>query len=214
MVSCREVYNVYKQKLSLQNKLFTQLYWREFYTIVSYYHPINKGATNPKYNNIKWINSSSLFKKWKEGKTGVPIVDAGMRELNTTGYMHNRCRMITSNFLIKILHIDWKLGEKYYATQLTDYDPCVNNGSWQWSSGSGTDTQPFFRVFNPYLQSQKYDKQCSYIKKWCPEYKDVPCSDIHNWNIKYINYPKLRKPIVTDIDKERKISISIYKKIY
>ena len=167
-----------------------------------------------KYNNLKWDNNANYFNKWKKGKTGYPIVDAGMREMNETGYMHNRARLITSNFLIKLLLIDWRKGEQYYATQLVDYDPSVNNGNWQWGAGSGADSQPYFRIFNPWLQSKKFDKDCEYIKKWLPELKDVNDKDIHNWEIKHkdysINYPK---PII-DYKIQKEKSIAMYKKLF
>jgi len=128
------------------------------------------------------------------------------------GYMHNRARLITSAILIKILNIDWKWGEKYFATMLIDYDPVVNNGNWQWGAGCGVDSQPYFRIFNPWTQAKDYDPDCVYIKKWIPELKDVPAKDILKWdlvcdNYKNINYPK---PIV-DYKEERNIILSTYK---
>jgi deoxyribodipyrimidine photo-lyase len=119
---------------------------------------------------VPWRNDEADFKKWCEGKTGSPIVDAGMRELNTTGYMHNRVRMITASFLTKHLLIDWRWGEAYFAKKLLDFDLSSNNGGWQWAAGSGTDAAPYFRVFNPYSQQQKFDKDFKYIKKWVPEF--------------------------------------------
>lgn len=145
------------------------------------------------YAGIKWWdpNHKDFFKKWCEGKTGCPIVDASMRHLNATGYMPNRNRMIVSNFLVKDLHINWQEGEKYFATRLTDYDPCQNNGGWQWSAGCGVDSQPYFRIFNPKLQSQKVDKHCAYIKKWLPELKEVENADVHEWETTH-NYPEYK----------------------
>lgn len=122
------------------------------------------------------------FRAWCEGETGFPIVDAGMRELNTTGYMHNRVRMIVASFLIKDLHIDWRLGEKYFAQKLVDYDPAVNNGNWQWVASTGCDAQPYFRIFNPWLQQQKFDPDCLYIKRWLPALTSIPAKIIHNLN--------------------------------
>ena len=145
------------------------------------------------------------FKKWCKGETGYPIVDAGMREMNTTGYMHNRARLITSNFLNRMLGYNWTVGEKYYATMLTDYDPSVNNGNWQWIASTGTDPKPYFqRLFNPWLQSKKFDPQALYVKKWIPELKDVSAKHIHEWD-KYhtdvyiapiVNYKEARKKSV------------------
>ena len=144
----------------------------------------------PKYDKIKWSTNNNIFKKWCEGKTGYPIVDAGMREMNETGYMHNRSRLITSNFLVKLGLISWEKGEKYFAQKLTDYDPSVNNGNWQWTSGSGADSQPYFRIMNPWTQSEKFDKNAEYIKKWVPELKNVEPKHIHNWE-KFNNQYKI-----------------------
>jgi len=142
-----------------------------------------------KFNKFKWINNKEWFKAWCEGKTGFPIVDACMRQLNKTGYMHNRGRLITSNFLTRILICNWKWGEKYYATKLVDYDVAVNNGNWQWSAGTGTDTAPFSqRIFNPWLQSEKFDMNCGYIKQWIPELIDVDNKHIHRWDKYYSQY--------------------------
>lgn len=126
-----------------------------------------------KYDKIKWRNNESEFEKWCQGKTGYPIIDAGMRQLNETGYMHNRVRMIVASFLCKHLLIDWRWGESYFAQKLNDYDLSANNGNWQWVSGSGCDSAPYFRVFNPMIQTEKFDKDLVYIKKWIPEF-DTP----------------------------------------
>ena len=127
-------------------------------------------AFRAKYDKIPWRESEEEFKLWCEGKTGYPIVDAGMRELNATGYMHNRVRMITASFLTKHLLMDWRQGEAYFAIKLLDFDLASNNGGWQWASGSGTDAAPYFRIFNPTAQMEKFDKQRTYVKKWVPEY--------------------------------------------
>tara|TARA_Y100000739_G_scaffold93303_1_gene79983 strand:- start:10 stop:522 length:513 start_codon:yes stop_codon:yes gene_type:complete len=123
----------------------------------------------PKYNAIKWLNNPNDFEKWCTGNTGYPIVDAGMRQLNKTGYMHNRVRMITAGFLCKHLLIDWRLGEAYFAKKLLDYELSSNNGNWQWAAGTGCDAAPYFRIFNPYEQQKKFDKNQDYIKKWVSE---------------------------------------------
>jgi deoxyribodipyrimidine photo-lyase len=128
------------------------------------------GAFKPLYNQIAWRNNEEDFARWKDGKTGYPIVDAGMRELNTTGFMHNRVRMIVASFLTKHLLIDWRWGEAYFAEKLLDFELASNNGGWQWAAGSGVDAAPYFRVFNPTLQTEKFDKQFQYIKQWVPEY--------------------------------------------
>ncbi len=147
-----------------------ELIWREFYSAILQHFPhVTKEAFNKKYNKIPWRNDETEFKKWCEGKTGFPIVDAGMRQLNQTGYMHNRVRMITASFLTKHLLIDWRWGEAYFANKLLDYELASNNGGWQWAAGTGTDAQPYFRVFNPESQTQKFDPKLDYIKKWVPE---------------------------------------------
>ena len=140
-----------------------------------------------------------------------------MNELNETGYMHNRARLITSNFLNRILGMDWRLGEKYYSTKLVDYDPSVNNGNWQWIASTGVDPKPYFqRLFNPWTQGLKYDKNAEYIKKWVPQLKDIPSKDLHNWEEKYMNYDlkklKYFKPIVS-YKEGRKLSIEMYRSI-
>ena len=145
--------------------------------------------------------------------TGYPIVDAGMRQLNETGYMHNRLRLITSNFLNRMLGMDWREGELYYAQQLTDYDPSVNNGNWQWTASVGVDTKPYFqRLFNPWLQSEKFDKDAEYIKKWIPELKNIPAEHLHKWDEYHSKYPKVNypKPVV-DYKKARERSANMYR---
>lgn len=150
-----------------------ELIWREFYMMVLHHFPHTADhAFKPEYDRIKWINDEAQFKAWCEGKTGYPIVDAGMRELNTTGYMHNRVRMITASFLSKDLLIDWRWGERYFAEKLLDYEMASNVGGWQWAAGSGTDAAPYFRIFNPESQTKKFDPDLKYIKKWVPEYAD------------------------------------------
>ncbi|SEH84290.1 deoxyribodipyrimidine photo-lyase [Paenimyroides aquimaris] len=148
-----------------------ELIWREFFMQILYHFPkVVNQSFKSKYDNIKWRNNEREFEKWCEGKTGYPIVDAGMRQLNQTGFMHNRVRMITASFLCKHLLIDWRWGEAYFAQKLNDYDLSANNGNWQWASGSGCDAAPYFRVFNPTVQTEKFDKNLEYIKKWVPEF--------------------------------------------
>jgi len=147
-----------------------ELIWREFYSAILQHFPhVTKEAFNKKYDKIPWRNDEAEFKKWCEGKTGFPIVDAGMRQLNQIGYMHNRVRMITASFLTKHLLIDWRWGEAYFANKLLDYELASNNGGWQWAAGTGTDAQPYFRVFNPESQTKKFDPKLDYIKEWVPE---------------------------------------------
>jgi len=151
-----------------------ELIWRDFYHAILYHFPeVGKGFSfKPAYDNIEWRRDEGEFEKWCIGQTGYPIVDAGMRELNATGFMHNRVRMITASFLCKHLLIDWRLGESYFAGKLLDYDLASNNGGWQWASGSGCDSAPYFRIFNPSLQTKKFDAQLDYIKKWVPEFQE------------------------------------------
>jgi deoxyribodipyrimidine photo-lyase len=149
----------------------SELIWRDFFFQILWHFPhVEKEAFHPQYDNIKWRDSKSDFEKWREGKTGYPLVDAGMRELKATGYMHNRVRMVAASFLVKHLLIDWRKGEKYFAEKLLDFDLASNNGNWQWVAGSGCDAAPYFRVFNPQTQIKKFDPDYVYIKKWIPEY--------------------------------------------
>lgn len=146
-----------------------ELIWRDFYHMILWHYPHVERAFKPQYDRIKWRNNEAEFTAWCEGQTGYPIVDAGMRELNETGFMHNRVRMIVASFLTKHLLIDWRWGEAYFAQKLLDYDLAANNGGWQWAAGSGCDAAPYFRVFNPELQTKKFDPELKYIKKWIPE---------------------------------------------
>ncbi|MBW3021154.1 FAD-binding domain-containing protein, partial [Candidatus Woesearchaeota archaeon] len=201
-ISIREIYSSFKE--NFQEVLINEVYWRDFFTHIIYHFPnVLDGAFKNKYDKIKWDNDKKLFQKWCEGKTGFPIVDAGMRELNTTGYMHNRVRMIVASFLVKDLHINWQWGEKYFAQNLIDYDPAVNNGNWQWAASTGCDAQPYFRIFNPWSQQEKFDRDCEYIKKWVPELKDLTSYEIHNLykNHNLKNYPK---PIVEHKEESQK----------
>ena len=166
-----------KKAFELNETYLNELIWREFYQMILAYNPqVVDKAFKPAYDAIPWRNNEKEFQAWCEGKTGYPIVDAGMRELNTTGYMHNRVRMIVASFLTKHLLIDWRWGEAYFAAKLLDFDLAANNGGWQWAAGTGTDAQPYFRIFNPESQTEKFDKDLKYIKKWVPELgtKDYP----------------------------------------
>jgi len=211
-ISIREAYWTTVNAYGKNHPLIMQYYWREFYYYILDNYPDNLGhAMRTKYDDIKWWDKPEWLKAWKEGKTGCPIVDAGMRQMNMTGFMHNRLRMIVSNFLIKDLHIDWREGEKYFAQMLVDYDVPNNNGGWQWSAGTGTDSQPYFRIFNPYTQSEKFDKDAEYIKKWVPELKDIPSKDIHNWENSYSKYKDIYiKPLVIHSE-EREKTLDMYK---
>jgi deoxyribodipyrimidine photo-lyase len=159
------------QKLS--DSWLNELCWREFYMMILWHFPhVTKGSFKPQYDSIEWRNNETEFQAWCDGKTGYPIVDAGMRELNTTGYMHNRVRMVVASFLTKHLLIDWRWGEAYFASKLLDFDLSANNGGWQWAAGSGCDAAPYFRIFNPYEQTKKFDSDLKYIRKWVPEFQD------------------------------------------
>lgn len=158
----------------LSETFLNELIWRDFYHMILWHFPHVMGNSfKPEYDKIKWRNNEKEFHAWCEGKTGYPIVDAGMRELNATGYMHNRVRMIVASFLTKHLLIDWRWGEAYFASKLLDYDLAANNGGWQWAAGSGCDAAPYFRIFNPYLQTKKFDPQLKYIRKWVPEFEEL-----------------------------------------
>jgi deoxyribodipyrimidine photo-lyase len=184
-----------KHAMELNATFFNELIWREFYQMIIFHFPHSaKDSFKPKYDAIAWENNEQVFKKWCIGETGYPIVDAGMRELNTTGFMHNRVRMIVASFLSKHLLIDWRWGEAYFASKLLDYELAANVGGWQWAAGCGCDAAPYFRVFNPLLQAERFDAQQIYIKKWVPE----------------IGTPAYAKPIVEHVF-ARNRAISTYK---
>lgn len=186
-----------RQALKLNETFLNELIWRDFYHMILWNFPqVGKGKSfKPAYDLIQWRNNEKEFKAWCEGQTGYPIVDAGMRELNETGFMHNRVRMIVASFLCKHLLIDWRWGEAYFAEKLLDFDLAANNGGWQWASSSGCDAAPYFRVFNPSLQTEKFDKDLQYIKKWVPEFQEF-------------NYPQ---PIVAH-ELARKRVLEVYAK--
>jgi deoxyribodipyrimidine photo-lyase len=167
-VSIRKLVQVALKK---NDTWLNELIWREFYSMILYHFPqVVSQSFKPAYDAIRWRNKEEEFQRWCDGQTGYPIVDAGMRELNETGFMHNRVRMITASFLTKHLLIDWRWGEAYFAKKLLDYELASNNGGWQWAAGTGCDAAPYFRVFNPYLQTDKFDPDMKYIKKWVPEW--------------------------------------------
>ena len=164
-----------KKAIAEDNEIFWQeLIWREFFMQILWHfpHTVDK-AFKSKYDRIEWRNNEEEFKTWCEGKTGYPLVDAGMRELNETGFMHNRVRMLVGSFLCKHLLIDWRWGEAYFAEKLHDYEMASNVGNWQWVAGSGVDAAPYFRIFNPTSQIKKFDSDHKYIKKWVPEYQEL-----------------------------------------
>lgn len=169
VVSVRKM--VRKADHASEKTFLSELIWREFFMQILYHFPHTKDkAFKSKYDRIEWVNNEAQFEKWKEGKTGYALVDAGMRELNTTGHMHNRVRMLVASFLIKHLLIDWRWGEAYFAEKLLDYEMSSNVGNWQWAAGSGVDAAPYFRIFNPITQKDKFDKERKYIKEFVPEF--------------------------------------------
>ncbi len=180
--SIREIYHKIVAELGKNHTLISELYWRDFFMSILFYYPYSFDSSfRKKYSKFPWSRDKKSFKKWCEGMTGFPIVDAGMRQLNATGYMHNRVRMIVASFLTKDLHIDWKWGERYFAEKLIDYDPSANVGNWQWASSTGCDAQPWFRIFNPWLQQKKFDSDCRYIRVWVPELEKFTNKEIHSW---------------------------------
>lgn len=193
-ISIREVYWSIRKLFGASHELISELYWRDFFTHAAWYFPYVFGKPfRLKYRRIAWNNSRRLFTLWCSGMTGFPIVDAGMRELNATGFMHNRPRMVAASFLVKDLHIDWRWGERYFATRLIDYDPAVNNGNWQWAASTGCDTQPYFRIFNPWRQQERFDSECRYVKRWVPELAGLHPKDIHRLHMRRpsgLSYPE------------------------
>jgi deoxyribodipyrimidine photo-lyase len=209
-VSIREVYATFKS-----NHTFTrQLYWRDFYANILFSFPHVLGnAMKPNYQGIRWHHNTSWFKAWCKGQTGFPIVDAGMRQMNETGYMHNRVRLIVASFLVKTLLISWEYGEMYFARKLTDYDPASNNGNWQWIASTGADSQPYFRIFNPTEQGKKVDPDCEYIKTWIPELRGLSPREIHNWTTTQTGAVEYPKPIC-DYRKQKEEAIKMYEAVF
>lgn len=196
-ISIREIYHAFKKQFGLHCELIRQLIWRDFYAHVLHGYP----ESFTRKGDIKWPGSRKHFELWCKGKTGVPVVDACMRELNATGYMHNRGRMIVASFLVKTLLIDWRWGEQYFAKHLIDYDLASNNGNWQWVAGTGVDSMPYFRIMNPWTQSKKCDPNGEYIKKWMPELAEVEARDLHD--------PVRMNPIV-DFREQSKNYLALY----
>ena len=192
----------------------SELIWREFYQMILDQYPhVAKGSFKKKYDKIKWHNNLKFFKAWCEGKTGFPIIDAGMRQLNVTGWMHNRVRMITASFLVKDLLVDWRKGEEYFAQKLLDFDLASNNGGWQWCASTGCDAQPYFRIFNPSLQSKRFDPNAEYIKKWVPELVHCKTKDIHEPENSEL-HKKAKYPKVIIAHSEQKLkAMQLFKKI-
>ena len=207
-----------KPKTIGTSKFLAEIGWREFnHSLINHFPHMLKKNYSQKFDKFPWEKNLKFLSAWKKGLTGYPIVDAGMRELYSTGWMHNRVRMIVGSFLVKHLLIDWKEGEKYFRNCLLDYSPASNVAGWQWVAGSGVDAAPYFRIFNPILQGEKFDKEGEYVKKWVPELKNVPKKFIHKpWEINDEKILKIGKdypiPIVIH-EKARQKALSAFKKI-
>jgi deoxyribodipyrimidine photo-lyase len=199
----------------------SELAWRDFYYQILFHFPhVQNGAFKPVYDGIQWENDDALFAAWRDGKTGYPIIDAASRQMNAQGWMHNRARMISASFLCKDLLCDWRLGERIFMQRLVDGDQASNNGGWQWAAGTGTDAQPFFRIFNPVSQGEKFDADGAYVKQWCPELRRIPAKYVHKpWELSAAeqeavgcvlgrDYPR---PIV-DHKVQREKALSLYRR--
>lgn len=212
-VSVREVYHAFKDKFGVKHGLIRELLWREFFAHILYAYPETMVSSH-NFKNIKWRNSKSDFEKWCNGETGFPTIDAFMRQMNETGFMHNRGRMSVANFLSKTLLLDWRLGAKYFAQKLTDYDVASNQGNWQSVASTGVYSGAYFRDMNPWIQSKKFDKDAEFIKKWIPELNEVEARDIHKWGVmcddpKYKDI-KYKKPMV-DYSEQKEKMLSMYR---
>lgn len=208
-LSIRKIYYSFKSN----TEFIRQLYWGSFYANVLYNYPkIIHKSLNPKYDNIKWNHNEGWFKKWCDGQTNFPIVDACMQELNTTGFLHGRGRLIVASFLVKTMLINYKKGEKYFANNLTDYNVTNNLNNWMWVTGNGASSQEYFKIFNPWSQSVEHDPEAVYIKKWLPQLQDVPAKAIHNWYKEWDNYKDTGygKPIL-DYDEQKKLALDMYR---
>lgn len=208
-LSIRDLVADLQNKLSVSAQAFlAELIWREFFMMILYHFPhVERKNFNASFDHIRWINSN-WFEAWKDGRTGFPLVDAGMRQLNETGWMHNRVRMVAASFLVKHLHVDWRLGEKYFAGRLLDYELSSNNGNWQWAAGTGVDATPYFRIFNPLSQQKRFDRDAAYIRRWVPELARYSARDIHASATDPL--PGYDAPIC-DLERERRICIQLYR---
>jgi len=213
--SIREVYHAVAGHFGPEHRLVAELYWRDFYYYIASYFPHVFGhAFHRKYDALSWSDDVAAFNAWCHGRTGFPIIDAGMRQLNETGFVHNRVRMLVASFLVKDLHIDWRWGERYFAQKLVDYDPAVNNGNWQWCASTGSDAQPYFRIFNPWVQQRKYDPDCEYVKTWLPELRGVPAAHIHSLSTPTTPVPHGYPRTIVDHVKESRRSKELYETIW
>ncbi len=202
---------------SVRLPFLNELIWREFFMMILHHHPhVTDSCFRPNFNGLRWNEEPEWFDRWRSGRTGFPMVDAGMRQLNQIGWMHNRVRMITASFLVKHLHINWLQGENYFAEKLMDFELSSNNGNWQWAAGTGADAAPYFRIFHPVGQGKKFDPDAAYIKEWIPELRSVPQRQIHD----RILYKKLYRdqkalhpdyvPPLIDPDEERLACLEMY----
>ena len=231
-LSVREIFNEASQAFGYKHQLVKELLWREFYAHLTHHNlHILAGQIGKKNEpfQIKYAGhriwkdpkkkaemkiQQEWIQRWKEGNTGFPFVDAGMRQLKATGWMHNRLRMVTAMFFTKDMMVDWRIGEQFFAQSLVDYDPASNSGGWQWCASIGADAAPYFRIFNPYRQSERFDPDCEYIKKWIPELKDVDNKAIHDWNKTYEKYPDIKYPEpMLEHDESVKTIKGIFKKL-
>lgn len=209
-LSVRELYHRIRSELGGAHPLIRQLYWRDFFYHIAWHYPHVFGhAFDRRFDAINWQDDDALFQCWCEGRTGFPIVDAGMRQLAESGFMHNRVRMIVASFLVKDLHIDWRKGEAWFARHLVDYDPAINNGNWQWAASTGCDAQPWFRIFNPWLQQKRFDPDCRYIKRWLPALATIDARTIHQWGER--GNQRLHPLPVVDHKTEAAIAKEIYR---
>jgi deoxyribodipyrimidine photo-lyase len=213
-ISIREVYYKTLEELGDECELIKQYYWRDFYSMLLYYNKSvsdTVSITKESFNNIEWDNNEENYERWCNGETGCPIVDAGMREMNVTGYMHNRVRMIVATFLIFYLKIDWRWGMKYFSKKLTDIDWASNVGNWQWTAGTELWSNDYYKVFSMDSQVKRFDPECTYIKKWIPELKDVDPNDLIHWDREHYQVKGYVEPIITDNKMARKEGIEMYR---
>ena len=198
-ISVREAYYKFKSALTNNNELIKQLYWRDFYLrIIDQFPDLKKSNTRPNFNKMKWGKNKKYLDAWKKGVTGYPLVDAGMREMNTTGFMHNRVRMVVATFLIYNLHLNWRDGEKYFSQMLVDSDVSNNNGNWKWIAGIESFSNDYYKAMSVTSQTLRFDPECEYIKKWVPELKDIDIKHILSWEKYSKEYSDYPDPIVDE----------------
>jgi deoxyribodipyrimidine photo-lyase len=191
VLSIREVYHAIKDDHGEDHALIGELYWRDFFTHLAFHFPrVFEGPFDLRFRKLSWQNDETKFESFCRGETGYPIVDAGIRELLQTGYMHNRVRMIVASFLVKDLHTDWRWGERFFAQHLIDYDPCVNNGNWQWSASTGADAAPYFRIFNPWTQQLRFDPEGEYIRRWVDELRGMDPEELYALSLPDASRPR------------------------